>query len=110
MNKSVDLPLTSGDPVQLQQILLNLFMNAMDAMDGVAPARRTISVSTAMTDEGGVEVRHIGLWYGTATVTGAKCLSAVFYDEKTGAWPRPLDLRVHREAAWRHSLASKQRE
>jgi two-component system sensor kinase FixL len=51
------LPLTKGDPIQLQQILLNLFMNAMDAMDGVVPTRRAISVSTAMTQEGGVEVR-----------------------------------------------------
>ncbi|MFZ0054667.1 MAG: MASE1 domain-containing protein [Pseudolabrys sp.] len=56
-DKLVDLPLTKGDPIQLQQILLNLFMNAMDAMDGVAPARRVILVSTAMTNEGGVEVR-----------------------------------------------------
>ena len=46
-----------GDPVQLQQILLNLFMNAMDAMDGMVPVRRVISVSTAPTTEGGVEVR-----------------------------------------------------
>jgi C4-dicarboxylate-specific signal transduction histidine kinase len=41
----------------LQQILLNLVMNAMDAMDGMAPARRIISISTASTNEGGVEVR-----------------------------------------------------
>jgi C4-dicarboxylate-specific signal transduction histidine kinase len=52
-----DLVQVRGDPVQLQQILLNLFMNAMDAMDGVAPARRTISVKTATTDEGGIVVR-----------------------------------------------------
>ena len=55
--KAADLPAARGDPIQLQQILLNLFMNAMDAMDGVAPARRVISISTAVTDEGGVEVR-----------------------------------------------------
>jgi two-component system, LuxR family, sensor kinase FixL len=55
--KSIDLPPAHGDPIQLQQILLNLFVNAMDAMDGVTPARRTISISTAVTDEAGVEVR-----------------------------------------------------
>ena len=55
--KAVDLPPTKGDPIQLQQILINLFMNAMDAMDGVAPARRVISVSTVTTNEGGIEVR-----------------------------------------------------
>jgi C4-dicarboxylate-specific signal transduction histidine kinase len=55
--KAVDLPPAHGDPVQLQQVLLNLFMNAMDAMDGVALARRTISISTATTNEGAIEVR-----------------------------------------------------
>ena len=53
-----NLPAVHGDPVQLQQTLLNLLMNAMDATENVPPARRTISVSTATTDDGGVEV-HI---------------------------------------------------
>jgi signal transduction histidine kinase len=50
------LPLVSGDPVQLQQVLLNLIMNAMDAMDSTPPAQRTVSVSTRATMPG-VEVR-----------------------------------------------------
>jgi len=54
---TTDLARVRGDSVQLQQILLNLFMNAMDAMESVAPARRIISVHTATTDEGGIEVR-----------------------------------------------------
>jgi signal transduction histidine kinase len=52
-----DPAIVRGDPVQLQQVLLNLFMNAMDAMDGVPPARRIISVSAASTSEGGIDVR-----------------------------------------------------
>lgn len=55
--KAIDLPPAHGDPVQLQQVLLNLFMNAMDAMDGVALTRRTISISTVTTNEGAIEVR-----------------------------------------------------
>ena len=53
-----NLPAVHGDPVQLQQTLLNLLMNAMDATENVPPARRRISVSAATTDDGGVEV-HI---------------------------------------------------
>jgi signal transduction histidine kinase/integral membrane sensor domain MASE1 len=60
-----NLPATSGDAVQIQQTLLNLLVNAMDATENVPPARRTISISTAPTDDGGVEVkiydRGIGL-------------------------------------------------
>jgi signal transduction histidine kinase/integral membrane sensor domain MASE1 len=57
-DNAANLPATLGDPVQLQQTLLNLLMNAMDATEHMPPARRTISVSTATTDDGGVEV-HI---------------------------------------------------
>jgi C4-dicarboxylate-specific signal transduction histidine kinase len=51
------LPATPGDPIQLQQVVLNLMMNAMDAMVVTSVARRLISVSTRMTRAGAVEVR-----------------------------------------------------
>lgn len=43
--------------MQLQQTLLNLLVNAMDATENVPPARRAISISTATTNDGGVEVK-----------------------------------------------------
>src|SRR5690606_14887756 len=35
-----DVPLVAGDIIQLQQVLLNLFMNAMDAMASIPYAER----------------------------------------------------------------------
>jgi C4-dicarboxylate-specific signal transduction histidine kinase len=46
------LPAVEGMRVQLQQVLLNLFMNAADAMEGNAVAERKLAVATAMTDTG----------------------------------------------------------
>ena len=39
-----ELPLVSGDRVQLQQVLLNLIVNGMDAMDTVEESRRVLII------------------------------------------------------------------
>jgi two-component system NtrC family sensor kinase len=41
---ATDLPLVSGDPRQLQQVLLNLIMNAIQAMEGMG--RGTLRIAT----------------------------------------------------------------
>jgi signal transduction histidine kinase len=44
--------LVLADPVQLQQVLLNLIVNACEAMSGSPPSERRLTITTRPADEG----------------------------------------------------------
>jgi C4-dicarboxylate-specific signal transduction histidine kinase len=50
------LPLIEGDRVQLQQVILNLIVNAVEAMSGASDGTRELLVSSRKADPGGVIV------------------------------------------------------
>jgi PAS domain S-box-containing protein len=50
------LPVVQGDRVQLQQVLLNLFVNAIEAMGGMSKGPRELLISTERIDTGKVLV------------------------------------------------------
>ena len=52
---SPGIPPVLGDRVQLQQVILNLVINACDAMSTVAPAERDLTLTTA-ADDGFVQI------------------------------------------------------
>jgi PAS domain S-box-containing protein len=56
------LPAVNADPVLLQQALLNLVINSLDAMQGKAPSERYIFISTARENDSSVlvSVRDLG--------------------------------------------------
>jgi two-component system, LuxR family, sensor kinase FixL len=62
------LPLIRADRVGTQQVLLNLLMNACDAMNGNTTGDRQVSVSTHVDDAGSVHIsisdRGHGIWPG----------------------------------------------
>jgi C4-dicarboxylate-specific signal transduction histidine kinase len=56
MEVPVDLPLVRGDRVHLQQVLLNLILNGMDALDGSSREDRRISMSARFDGVQWVEI------------------------------------------------------
>jgi signal transduction histidine kinase len=94
-----NLPPVNGDRVQLQQVILNLLLNAADAMSNVADRPRDLVVSTTL-DEGErirVAVRDAGV--GLDPESTDKIFDA-FYTTKDGGMG--IGLSVSRSIVERH--------
>jgi PAS domain S-box-containing protein len=77
-----DLPLVMGDRVQLQQVLLNLLMNGLEATKGVGD-RREITVTSRRADGDQVHVAVTDTGVGLPP-TGADELFKAFFTTKAG--------------------------
>ena len=79
-----DLPQTFGDAVQLQQVLLNLVMNAMDAMAATAPQQHAIKVSTRLVDGDRIETAIADCGPGLALAAQARAFEPFFTTKPQG--------------------------
>ena len=79
-----DLPLVSGDPIQLQQVLLNLLLNAMDAMNEMVPSRRKIVISTRLLNGEEIEVRVADNGVGLSQASQMRAFQPFFTTKERG--------------------------
>jgi PAS domain S-box-containing protein len=99
-----DLPVITGDRVQLQQVILNLVRNASDAMNTVEDRSRELLIRTERHegDRAQLSVRDVGVGFNALTVEG---LFEPFYTTKSGGMGMGLSLSKsiienHRGRIW----------
>ncbi|NQE49715.1 ATP-binding protein [Herbaspirillum rubrisubalbicans] len=73
-----------GDPVQLQQVMLNLVINAIDAMASVAPNTRLLGISASCCNEQRVEVRVQDSGMGIAAEAMPRVFDAFYTTKENG--------------------------
>ena len=78
------LPLIHGDRVQLQQVILNLIINAVEAMSGVSEGARDLLISTARAEPDGVLVAMRDSGPGLAPTTRERLFDPFFTTKPGG--------------------------
>jgi signal transduction histidine kinase len=96
---SDDLPLVTGDRIQLQQVILNLMRNASDAMSGIDDRPRQLVIKTERDEDDRVRVtvQDVGVGFDPRAVDR---LFEAFYTTKSDGMG--IGLSVSRSIIERH--------
>ncbi|QXX73769.1 sensor histidine kinase [Methylovirgula sp. HY1] len=79
-----DLPVVRGDRVQLQQVIINLLVNAFQAMASVAEARRALCIVSRLLTSREVVVTIRDSGPGIAAIDEARLFTAFFSTKSDG--------------------------
>ena len=96
-----DLPPVSGDGVQLQQVVLNLVMNGMEAMSSVGERERQLSITTRNIDQDRVQVTVQDSGTGLDPNTMARIFEPFFTTKSSGMGMGLSISRSIRSEPWR---------
>ena len=98
---SEDRAIVVGDRVQLQQVILNLIMNSIEAMSMADHRARVMRVSSRSDGTGNllVEIADTGPGFGPAE--GERMFEAFFTTKAEGMGLGLVDLPHHRRSPWR---------
>ncbi|TKD00312.1 PAS domain-containing protein [Polyangium fumosum] len=97
-----DLPHVLGDPVQLQQVVLNLMLNAAEASKDVPPERRRVVLSTFVTRRSSGAFVHLAVedaGVGLDAIDSARLFDAFYTTKENGLG---MGLPISRSILERH--------
>jgi PAS domain S-box-containing protein len=84
MDLGADLPVIWGDPVQLQQVALNLVMNAMEAMNLIPPSQRVLTIASRHLNAESIEIVVKDRGHGLAPVSTKQLFEPFFTTKDHG--------------------------
>ena len=101
-------PQVQADAVQIQQVILNLVRNSIDAMLEVPEARREIVLRTLVDSEGDVEFMVADRGIGVDADDDGGAVQSVLHDQARRHRPRPVDQPLDRARARRQAVVQRQ--
>jgi two-component system sensor kinase FixL len=84
MSLAADLPAIEGDPTQIQQVVINLVHNAIDAMHDTPPGRRIVAIATNYNGEGTISVVVRDYGSGISEATRGRLFEQFFTTKQEG--------------------------
>jgi len=84
MSLARDLPAVEGDPIQIQQVLINLVRNAIDAMHDTPPSRRFVEITTNHDGDGTISVAVRDYGSGISEITRERLFEQFFTTKEEG--------------------------
>ena len=109
MQLSEGLPRILGDRVQLQQVILNLIMNAIEAMSEVSEGSRELLISTSEAESGSVLVAVSDTGPGLPPADPRAHLRSVLHDQGQRLGDGIVDLPLDHPKPWRAALGNAER-
>jgi PAS domain S-box-containing protein len=101
-----DLALVPADRVQLQQVIMNLLVNAVEAMSSVGDGSRELTIASGEDDPNAVfvEVQDTGPGIDPAELD--RLVPVLLYDQARWDWHGAGDQPLDNRGAWRASKSS----
>lgn len=79
-----NLPKVEVDRIQMQQILLNLILNSLDALKKISPDSRTLTITSCKQDHGNIMVKVADSGVGFGAVDMARVFEPFFTTKSKG--------------------------
>ena len=89
-----------GDRVQLQQVVLNLILNAVEAMSSVEEGARELSIRTEQRPDRWRSCRSARFRTGHRSGTSRAGFRTLLHHKDQRSWDGAVDLPVHHRRAW----------